>query len=266
MGEGSRESLGRPDRVRFAYLGSGSRGNAAVIEAGGTRVLLDCGFSVNETIRRLARLGLEPEDIDAVLVTHEHADHIGGVARFVRRFRTPAWMTPGTFAAAPDRNLPTARHLNCHEPLGIGDLEITPMPVPHDAREPCQFAFSDGDRRLGILTDVGHVTRHIVDCLTGCHALVVECNHDPDMLASGPYPPALRARVGGQWGHLSNGQASDLVGRLGGGGWTHLVAVHISHKNNTAALAREALAYAAGCQTGDIQAAAQDEGLDWREV
>lgn len=252
--------------MRFAYLGSGSKGNAALVEAGATTVMLDCGFSLIEAEARLARLGRAPSAIAAIVVTHEHADHLGGVARFARRHRVPVWMTPGTWAAARDRDIPELRLFSCHESFALGDLELHPMPVPHDAREPCQFVFGDGALRLGVLTDAGHVTAHIVERLAGCDALVIECNHDVDMLLDGPYPPRLKQRVVGQLGHLNNGQARDLVGRLPAARLQHVVAVHVSEVNNTPVLARGALAEGLGCEPGDIELACQAGGLDWRSL
>jgi phosphoribosyl 1,2-cyclic phosphodiesterase len=252
--------------LRFAYLGSGSKGNAALVEAGSTTVMLDCGFAVAETESRLARLGRDPADIAAILVTHEHSDHIGGVARFARRHRVPVWMTAGTWAAARDRDIPNLRLFSCHEPFAIGDLELAPMPVPHDAREPCQFVFSDGARRLGILTDTGHVTPHVAGLLAECDALVIECNHDLDMLLSGPYPQSLKRRVAGQLGHLNNDQARDLAAGLRHDRLQHVVAVHVSEVNNTAVLARGALADGLGCAPEDIELACQGGGLGWHRL
>ncbi len=252
--------------MRFALLGSGSRGNATLVEAGDSRVLVDCGFSVAETERRLGRLGLVAADIDALLVTHEHGDHIRGVAPFARRHGTPVWMTAGTALAARDTDLPVVEWHSGHEPFVIGGLEITPFPVPHDAREPCQFTFSDGARRLGVLTDLGSPTPCVVAALDGCDALVLECNHDPGLLARGPYPPALKARVAGALGHLSNGQAADLLGRLDCSRLQHLVAAHLSEKNNLPALATAALAGVLGCGADWIAVADQDLGLDWRAI
>lgn len=252
--------------MRFAYLGSGSKGNCALVESSGTCVMIDCGFSVAETEARLARLGRSPADIDALLVTHEHADHIGGVARLARKHRIPVWMTAGTYAGARDRRFAEPSLFSCHSVFSVGDLEIEPMPVPHDAREPCQFVFSDGRHRLGILTDTGHVTRHVVERLSRCDALVVECNHDVDMLMQGPYPITVKRRVAGDRGHLNNAQAAGLVRAVDRGRLQHLVAVHISDVNNTRDLALDALATAAGGEAGDVEAACQDGGLGWRDL
>src|SRR5262249_30614874 len=175
--------------MRFASLGSGSQGNALVVEAGRTRVLLDCGFSVADTTRRLGCLGIRPEDLAGIIVTHEHDDHIGGAARFARKYGLAVWMTTGTYRGLeklfePDVSVPL---IEGYAALAIGEMQIEPYPVPHDAREPAQFVFSDGVRRLGVLTDAGHGTAYIQRCLTGCDALVMECNHDAALLACSDY-------------------------------------------------------------------------------
>ncbi|MBI5461420.1 MAG: MBL fold metallo-hydrolase [Gammaproteobacteria bacterium] len=252
--------------LRFASLGSGSRGNATLVEAGDTCVMVDCGFSVSETQRRLARLGKSPGDIHAILVTHEHSDHIGGVAAFARRFATPVWMTAGTSVMHNDTEIPSLDGFDGHTPFAVGDVHITPFPVPHDAREPCQFVFSDGAVRLGILTDTGSITAHIQQQLSGCQALLLECNHDTALLAAGPYPPSLKQRVGGRLGHLSNRQAAELLAALDTSTLAHLVAAHLSDKNNRPELARAALAGVLGCAPDWIGIADQAAGLAWRQV
>lgn len=218
--------------MRFAYLGSGSKGNACVIEAGSTRLLLDCGFSIKETVRRLERLGLTPSDINAVLVTHEHSDHISGVGGLARKFNLPVYLTPGTYATGKAGELPHLNLVNSHSAFRVGNIDVQPVPVPHDAKEPCQYVFSHNGLRLGVLTDVGHVTPHIQRHYARCDALVVECNHDPAMLRSGPYPPRLKQRVGGDYGHLSNEQAATLVREVDMKRLKMVMAVHISDKNN----------------------------------
>ncbi len=252
--------------MRFASLGSGSRGNATVIEAGASRVLVDCGFSVAETERRLARLGLVPADLHAVLVTHEHNDHISGVGPLARRHALPVWMTAGTARVWRGGEIPSLHLFTCHEPFAIGGLRVSPYPVPHDAREPSQFVFDDGNRRLGVLTDTGCSTPHIEESLSGADALLLECNHDAAMLAAGPYPPSLKQRVGGRLGHLSNDQSAALLARLDASRLKHLVAAHLSDKNNRPELARAALASVLGCQDAWIAVASQDDGLSWRDL
>ncbi|HEY0721394.1 MAG TPA: MBL fold metallo-hydrolase [Gammaproteobacteria bacterium] len=252
--------------MRFALLGSGSRGNALLVEQGATTLMVDCGFTLRESERRLARLNKAPEAISAILVTHEHSDHIGGVALLARRYGIPVWMTPGTAANHDGGGYPALNLFNCHEPFAVGDIEITPFPVPHDAREPSQFVFGNGDRRLGLLTDVGRTTPHIEANLSGCHALVLETNHDPQMLANGPYPPMLQRRVGGDLGHLSNPQAAELLQRLDLAQLRALVGAHLSEKNNTPQLARQALCEALGCEAGWVGLADQAHGAPWRSL
>lgn len=254
--------------MRFASLGSGSRGNALVVEAGQTRVMLDCGFAIRETVRRLARLELVAEDISAIVVTHEHADHIGGVAAFARKHNLPVWLTHGTFSSS-DSQFKDAQpvHLfDCHHRFSIGDVEIEPYPVPHDAREPAQFVFGDGARRLGVLTDAGCSTPHIEDTLDRCDALVLECNHDTHMLRNGPYPLGLKQRVAGRFGHLDNETSAALLAKLDVRLLQHVIAAHLSDKNNLPHLARNALSRVLNCDTEWIGIAEQDAGFDWRQI
>jgi phosphoribosyl 1,2-cyclic phosphodiesterase len=252
--------------MRFASLGSGSRGNATLVEAGATRVLVDCGFSVRETERRLARLGCDAAGLSGLLVTHEHGDHVRGVAALARRYALPVWLTRGTWGMLRDRELPDVRYCDGHTAFAIGDLRVAPFTVPHDAREPCQYVFGDGARRLGVITDTGRLTPHIVECLDGCDALLLECNHDAGMLARGPYPAALKVRVGGPLGHLSNDQAGALLSRLDTSNLQHVVAAHLSDRNNRPELARAALGQVLGCADDWIGIAGQDDGLGWREI
>ncbi|MBU6422268.1 MAG: MBL fold metallo-hydrolase [Gammaproteobacteria bacterium] len=252
--------------MRFAMLGSGSRGNATLVEVGDTLVMVDCGFPLVETEARLRRLKIEPERIAAILITHEHGDHASGVALFAERYRIPVWCTAGTLAACGKFGLQHAEFFNPQAAFAVEALEITPITVPHDAREPTQFVFSDGNHRLGLLTDTGSITPHIRARLADCDALILECNHDREMLEQGPYPAKLKKRVGGRLGHLSNAQAAGLLGELECQALQHLVAAHLSEKNNTPGLARDALAGALDCEPDWIQVATQDSGLGWREL
>jgi phosphoribosyl 1,2-cyclic phosphodiesterase len=228
--------------MRFASLGSGSRGNATLVEAGQTRLLVDCGYTLRELEHRLDDLGLSADALSAILVTHEHADHVRGVGALARRYGVPVWTSSGTARAAALGDLPSLQRFPSHGgAFRIGEVEIEPFAVPHDAREPCQFVFAAEGRRLGLLTDAGRITPHIVASLRCVDALVLECNHDPGMLARGPYPPPLRARVGGPLGHLSNAQAADLLQRVDHARLSHLVAGHLSEKNNHPELAAAAL-------------------------
>lgn len=253
--------------MRFALLGSGSQGNALLVEAGDTRLLLDCGFSTGETVRRLGRLGLTPEQLTGILVTHEHDDHVGGVARLARKFALPVWVTPGTLRGLDGLFDGLEVHrIEGYASLCIGAIEVQPFPVPHDAREPAQFVFSDGASRLGVLTDTGCATPHIRRALDGCNALVLETNHDTDLLARSAYPQALRERIAGRFGHLDNTQAAQLVADLDCARLQHMVAAHLSQNNNRPDLARAALAAALGCAPDWIGVAEQELGLDWRQL
>lgn len=252
--------------MRFASLGSGSRGNGTLVEVGNTLILLDCGFTVAQVEARMARLGRQPSDLRAVVVTHEHGDHIKGVGPLARRYGIPVWMTPGTARHPRLGALPQLCHFSSHTRFAIDDLELEPYPVPHDAHEPAQFVFGDGQRRLGILTDVGCWTPHIEQQLSRCDALMLECNHDSEMLVQGSYPASLKHRVGGRHGHLSNHQAAELLGRLETGRLQHLVAAHLSEENNRPGLAQAALAGVMSCAEDWIAVADQEQGLAWREV
>ncbi len=256
--------------LRFASIGSGSKGNCLVAEAGSTRVLLDCGLSPRETERRLARIGLAPSDISGILVTHEHEDHAGQAYPFAAQHRLPVWLTHGTqVAMAESGKVPgdvDTRTILGRDAFAIGDLEVRPYTVPHDAREPVQFVLSDGASRLGVLTDIGATTAHVEATLSGCDALVLECNHDVDMIWGGDYPKWLKERITGPFGHLSNLQAEQLLGALDRSRLKHVFAAHLSHQNNRPELAREALARAMGCAPDWIGLSTQEEGFAWREL
>lgn len=253
--------------MRFACLGSGSKGNAWLLESGSTRVLLDCGFGIRETTTRLERLGVTPDSIRAVVVTHEHSDHGRGVARFAARHGCQVRLTHGCYSTlAATTEMPAVDIIDSHAPFSIDDLEFRPYPVPHDAREPVQYIVSDGARRFGLLTDVGHVTEHMASMLEGCDALVLECNHDVAMLKGGSYPPSLKARILGRYGHLDNQASASLLARLAHPRLQHVVAAHLSEENNAPELAQAALAGAMGCETAWIGVADQQSGLEWRSI
>ncbi len=252
--------------MRFASLGSGSRGNATLVEEGATTILVDCGFSRRETERRLARLGKHPEELSAILVTHEHTDHVSGVGALARRYGVPVWMSHGSRLQWTGGDLPRLECFDSHQPFAIDGMEVEPFPVPHDAREPCQFIFGNGRYRLGMLTDCGRVTTHIREKLSGCDALLLECNHDSAMLRDGPYPYPLKQRVAGGLGHLSNQQAAGLLGGIELSTLRHVVAMHLSEQNNTAAHAVRSVAAALGCEESWVGVADQENGLEWRTI
>jgi phosphoribosyl 1,2-cyclic phosphodiesterase len=254
--------------MRFASIGSGSAGNCMVIEQAKTRILLDCGFGANEVVNRLQRLDIAPEQITGILVTHEHDDHAKGAFKFAAKYGVPVWLSHGSLKMC-ERYLPenakvTLNIIDSHAKFQIEHIEISPYPVPHDAREPTQFTFSDGNHKLGVLTDAGASTQHIEQVLSGCDALVLECNHDLNMLENGAYPYTLKKRVGSRLGHLDNLSASNLLAKLDNTKLKHIIAAHLSAKNNTPELAKKALSQALSCEWDWIGIAAQDTGFAWR--
>lgn len=257
--------------MRFCSLGSGSGGNATVVEARdglhAHRVVIDCGFSLREFESRLARAGLQPDDLDAVFVTHEHGDHVGCALALSRRHGIPLWTSRGTWRAIGEPGFDAdVRFARDGEPVDVGSLRLLPYTVPHDAAEPLQLRCSDGARTLGVLTDAGSITPHLLDHLRDCQALLLECNHDAQMLARSPYPASVRARIGGPHGHLCNDTARRILGAVTHGGLRHVVAAHLSERNNTPALARQALAEACGAPPEDIVVADPSLGFGWLEL
>ncbi|MCL7939751.1 MBL fold metallo-hydrolase [Halomonas sp. ATCH28] len=252
--------------LSFASLGSGSKGNATLVSDGETHLLVDCGFTLRETERRLAGLGLHPRQLDALLVTHEHGDHVRGVGPLARRHGMPVYLTPGTWLSGRLGELPRCHWITPQARFAVKGLTIDPVTVPHDAREPVQFRITAGERRLGLLTDLGHPSVHVVEAFAGCDGLVLECNHDPRMLAEGPYPASLKRRVGGDWGHLANGQAAWLLQRLGLDRLQHIVCSHLSEHNNRPELALAALVPLLDGDESRLRVAAQDPGLAWQTL
>lgn len=255
--------------LRFKSLGSGSTGNATLVEVTGqrpVRLLVDCGLGLKQLSVRLAQAGLADDDIDALFITHEHSDHIGCARQFARRYRVPVWMSRGTHEGigSPDFDglLNTARD---GEAIDLGDMQIMPFTVPHDAREPLHLTCTDGAKKLGLLTDLGHATAHLLAHLARCDALLLECNHDSELLAQSTYPPFLKRRVGGMYGHLSNTAAGAIARSLLHGGLKHLVAAHLSGQNNRPELARQAMSDALGSAT-EIVIADAGAGTRWLAI
>jgi len=258
--------------IRFCSLGSGSAGNATLVEASQgitqTRLLIDAGFSERELLRRLARAGCEPRELDAIFITHEHGDHVGCALAFAQRHGLRLITSRGSWRAMGSERLPREQlHLvAAGETLAWGDLVLQPFAVPHDAQEPLQLVLHDGQRRLGIVTDLGCAPDGVAQALAGCSALLLECNHDEDLLRQGPYPASLKRRILGSHGHLSNAAAADLLARCRHDGLRDVVGAHLSERNNTPALARHALATVLGGSAQDIPVADPREGLNWISV
>jgi phosphoribosyl 1,2-cyclic phosphodiesterase len=251
--------------VRFASLGSGSNGNATVVSSGDTHILIDCGFSGREAQRRLERLNLDLSNISAVLVTHEHGDHIRGVPAIARKHCMPIYMTKGTRAAVKWGEIPDLRQVMGGEKFDVCDISVHPVSVPHDAREPVQYCLSAKGKTIGLLTDLGSFSDCVVDAFSGCNALLLEANHDSIMLAYGSYPHSLKRRVSGPWGHLSNDQAASLLSMMDTEHLQHLVIGHVSRQNNSLELVHKAFAQIKIPQT-QFLIACQDDGFGWLDV
>lgn len=254
--------------LRFKSLGSGSTGNATLIEAASgtivTRLLVDCGLGIRRLERGLAEAGFAASDLDAVFITHEHSDHIGCARSLALRQRLPVYMSAGTHAALAEPDFDGLLRVAADgAAIDLGALQVMPFTVPHDAREPLQLHCTDGDARLGVLTDLGHVTAHVLEHLAGCRSMLLECNHDEAMLEAGPYPVFLKRRVGGDWGHLGNAAAAQAASALQAQGLRQVVAAHLSERNNRPELARAALAQALGCAPADIHVADAASGCGW---
>jgi len=251
--------------MRIASLGSGSKGNATLVQYRNTTLLIDNGFSLRRFSERLERFEIDPGAIDALLLTHEHGDHSGGVERLCAAYSIPLWTAVGTARAVLSPEF-AYRRLVAGQPVTIGDIEVLPVTVPHDANEPLQFVLrqSDHGKRFGILTDTGHITRHIVDAFNRLDGLLLEFNYDEEMLANGPYPQSLKQRVGGDHGHLSNEQSLELLRRVDTSSLNCLIAAHISEKNNAATIVDRLIR-----QLGKVPApvlADQAAGFDWISI
>jgi len=255
--------------LRFCSLASGSAGNATLVEAGDgqrrTRLLIDCGLARRDLDERLARAGLAASQLDAIFITHEHGDHAGCALALSASLNIPLWMSAGTRAALPGGQAQPVHLAGDGRAIAIGGLQIQPFTVPHDAREPLQLTCTDGDRRLGVLTDLGRVTTHALASLAGCHALLLESNHCPDLLAASPYPPWLKRRIGGPHGHLSNAQAAQALTQLRHERLALVVGAHLSEHNNRPELVQAGFAQALGCAPGDVPVSSR-RGLDWFNV
>lgn len=251
--------------MQFASLGSGSKGNATLVSDNETNLIIDCGFSIKEICRRLESLEMQPESIHGVLVTHEHSDHIRGVAPFARRFDVPVYASRGTAQYFNDE-LQGIQIINVHQQLSIGTLGITPVPVPHDAREPCQYIFTSKGKRFGVLTDIGSITAHVIESYADCGAILLEFNHDSEMLMNSHYPASVRQRVASDLGHLNNQQAQDLLRTLLPGKLRLVVAGHLSESNNRPDIVNQSLLDVTRDCECEFALAHQNKASCWYEV
>jgi phosphoribosyl 1,2-cyclic phosphodiesterase len=252
--------------VQFASLGSGSKGNATLVEENDTCILIDCGFTLKETEQRLGRLGKSADQLTAILVTHEHGDHASGVMPLSRKYNIPVYATMGTSRACKWVDEPTYECVDMHYSFAVKGLQVQPVAVPHDAKEPSQFVVSNGVKRFGLLTDVGSITPHMREHYYDCDAYFVECNHDIELLKMGLYPEMLKRRVGGDYGHLNNDQAANFLKSVMTQKTQHVVIGHLSEKNNTPAHALKAVVGVLNCAESDITIANQKMGFEWRII
>ncbi len=252
--------------MRFLPLASGSQGNATIVEFDGTRLLLDAGLGVKELVARLDRCGIDPVTIDAILLSHEHQDHVRGAWKLSRRFGIPvaaSWATLTGMDRAPQAfagwiDLPVDRRVR------IGDTTVVAFPVPHDAAAPVGFLLEGQRVRVGVATDLGHATPQIAARLAGCDLLMIESNHDPLLLRDGPYPWRLKDRVSGKLGHLSNSEAAALIKHSVDERCRCIVLAHLSEKNNTPELARSSALRALrarGCEQVELKIARFDRPM-----
>ncbi len=254
----------RPDGHGIASIGSGSSGNGTLVSFPSALFLIDCGFTLKQSWARLNKAGVDPEQLSALLVTHEHSDHVGGVATLANRFRIPVYASYGTAKRLRSKNL-SADLLNCFDAgstFAVDGVDIRPVAVPHDARQPTQFVLADGSQRIGVITDIGHVTPHVVAEFSGLSQLIMESNHDPQMLRDGSYPPRLKARVGGDFGHLSNTQAVEFLESVLHPGLARVVVGHVSEQNNSPHHLEAAFARLRD-SIADLRFATQREGSAW---
>lgn len=257
--------------LRVCVLGSGSGGNAVVIESGADRLLLDAGFSCRELERRMKTVGCNPKSVSAVLLTHEHEDHVRGAARFAGRHQLPLWATAGTFEAAHLRGATAAslHVLRSGDALELGGFGVEPFAIPHDAREPVGFALEDRfGRRVGLVADLGSRSQLAWGRLRDLDVLLIETNHDLEMLRNGPYPWSLKQRIASGHGHLSNDSAAEGLPELLSVRLRHVVLYHLSRTNNLKALALAAVGEALErerCAAG-IEVTDQFEPTAWMEV
>jgi phosphoribosyl 1,2-cyclic phosphodiesterase len=245
----------------FASLGSGSRGNGTLVEIGGELFLVDCGFGLKQAERRLARLGVRPGDLSAILVTHEHSDHIAGTAALSHRYAVPVFASYGTLRSTPSL---VGHAFDPHQPFQVGAVTVHPVIVPHDAREPTQYVFQHGATRLGVVSDLGHVTPFVCEQFSACDGLMMESNYDLTMLLRGRYPEPVKRRIAGNLGHLSNEQAAAFLAELAHPN-LQVVIGHVSEQNNHPELLAAAFEPYRE-RVARLDFATQSEGIGWINV
>ena len=256
--------------MQFASLGSGSSGNSFVVKQNKSLLMVDCGFAIQDIVSRLERLNETPDSFSGILLTHEHEDHVKGAFKFANKFKIPIWLSYGTFKMCEKHIIKSyeidLNMIDSHNTFEIKDFLVEPFPVPHDAREPTQFTLSNGNHKLGILTDTGSSTPHIEKVLQNLDALIIEFNHDLNLLESSEYAYSLKKRISGKLGHLDNQTAADILGKIQYKKLKYLVAAHLSEKNNTEDLVKEDIVKKIECDREWIKIATQAEGTSWQVI
>ena len=256
--------------MRFCSLGSGSSGNSYVVQDNDTTLLVDCGFGLNETVIRLDRYGIKPSELNAILLTHEHEDHIKGAFSFSNKYKVPIYLSHGTFKMCKKRINDNYdinfNFIKSFQSFMINEIEVTPIPVPHDAREPFQFKFISNLKSIAIITDLGFITKHLIKNLKEINGLVIEFNHDKSMLINSEYPQSLKDRVSGIYGHLENMESIKLLKSINYKSIKWIAAAHLSVKNNDKKLVRRLIYDATFKEQESIKIIDQAEGIDWLNV
>jgi phosphoribosyl 1,2-cyclic phosphodiesterase len=243
--------------VSVTVLASGSKGNCTLVSSSTTRVLIDAGLSCREVMRRLVQCGEDPCSVDAVLITHEHSDHVAGIRVLARRLKIPIYITAATYQAYQRSvhdgdghrvSIERKEHFCSGTHFQIGDILVTPFTIPHDAVDPVGFALSADGIKVGICTDLGYMPPNVRDQLRGCHMLMIESNHDLELLRGGPYPWSVKQRVMSRVGHLSNDALADFLTSDYDGSAEFLILAHLSEQNNHPEIARQTAERALGDQ------------------
>tara|TARA_B110000438_G_C15790038_1_gene640250 strand:+ start:670 stop:1449 length:780 start_codon:yes stop_codon:yes gene_type:complete len=229
--------------MRFCVVGSGSKGNCLLVQESDTSILIDCGFSLKKLVRLLEPRDFDLDGLDAIFITHEHNDHVGGVRSVAKGLNIPVYGTAGSIRASKQalQGLAEVLELPSSNSVFIGDLEIEPVTVPHDARQPCQYIINGSNQRLGMLTDIGHITPFVLEHYKNLDGFVLEFNHDTSLIKKSAYPPALQERIAGAYGHLSNSQSENFLKKLDLSQLQFLVAAHLSQQNNSQEHVRQCL-------------------------
>jgi phosphoribosyl 1,2-cyclic phosphodiesterase len=235
--------------VSVSILASGSRGNCTIISSSRTRILVDAGISARETFRRMAMVGESPQSLSAIVVSHEHADHVSGLCALAKKLRVPVYMTAAAHQSFERSEhdeeregpaLPNSEYFHAGSQFQIGDISVMPFTIPHDAADPVAFTFRVEGIKVGVVTDLGYMARNVAQQIRGCDVLMIESNHDLEMLRIGPYPWSVKQRVMSRLGHLSNDALADFFRDDYDGSAAFVVLAHLSEHNNHPELARTA--------------------------